>query len=674
MELHFGGVAFSCTAGTLCNIVGCSKNDASEGNEAAYYPFRKRRQTVPGPENWLIPPNVTEIQPTMKRFAIGAILLVAFTACTKESGIETPSPGSLLIAPILEGAYFCEDAAVDATVRNEGEAARFCAAKGATAATRISEGLDRVGPKVSSSGNYELGYALSVPLMRYFKKVNGVWQLDAEMLKANLDVISHVDRSVVVYLSANHFTDGGLELSADLAQDQRNLMWTRKGPMVPDAYFNYPVIAWTLSDQTAPINVMRKQVFNAAVDSICALPEVARNRIAAVSVLGEVHDLFPNFVQGPNFNVPAYETTDYSPVAVHGFHDWLKRKYGSIEKFNKDLDAVFPSFGAIKPPSKDIHTEKLSTFFDHIDVYAAGRIPVYGWLSDTKGRDLRVTMLLDGRRLGDAKMGLSRTDVTDAIPSIKDPNIGFRYDLDFRKLDVGVHLLEVLTSVGDGLPMLLTSRKILISDRTQSPTPEFARVETKAGPMSADAGLSGYLDGPVPNASALYNPLAQLWLEYRNQVVRNYIEQFASIAGKSCIRHEKIFSHQITPALTGSWNGDLLAADASKQPSPLFNPGTTLYGGAAFGPAFAKMKADMGWKRYAVNELHPLVNLSPDQYRAMFEMHRRNGAVFLSPYYMSVVPSRLPSGSDLERFKLSEDNPRYGSNAFLQSIKDLLKH
>ncbi|MEB0055547.1 beta-galactosidase [Variovorax sp. LG9.2] len=607
----------------------------------------------------------------MKPFAIGAIMLLVLTGCTKESGTNDSSH-SLLIAPHIDGANFCEAAVNNESIRNEEAAARFCGAKGETGASRISTALDKIGPKSSPSGQYMLGYTLSLPLMRYFKKVNSVWQLDAETLKANLKVITEVDRPVVVYLSANHFTDGGVELSNELARDQRNLMWTRKGPLVPDDYFNHPVVAWTLSDQTAPITLMRKQVFSAAVQAICELPEASRKKIAAIAVLGEAHDLFPNFVQGPSFGVKAYDTTDYSPIAVRGFQEWLTQKYGKIDKFNNDLGASFASFDGVMPPSKDIHTESLSSFFDHIDIYSAGKIPVYGWINDTKRRDLTVNVILDGKDLGMAKMGLSRTDVTDAVSAIKDPSIGFRFDLDFRKLEIGVHTLEIVLGVNGTAPKLLARRKLSFVDRIQSPTMDVAHRDTNAEPISSDPDLLGYLDGPVQNASAFYNPLAQLWLEYRNVIVRNYIEQFAVIAGNSCIPREKIFSHQITPALTGSWNGDLLAADASKMPDALFNPGTTLYGGAAFSEAFTRMKKELGWNRYSVNEMHPVVKLSPGQYRSMYEMHRNNNAVFLSPYFLSIIPSRLPSGSDLDRFRLSENNARYGSDGFLQSIKDAM--
>jgi Beta-galactosidase len=602
----------------------------------------------------------------------GVILVATLAAC---DGGDPPvkETQSLLIAPFISGQYLCDEAVDNPAILDEEDAAMFCASKGKTGGARVSAALDTIGSKTSPSGKYQLGYTLHVPLMWYFKKVGTQWVLDTDILKANLSIISDVDRPVVVYLSENHFTDASLALRAELAQDPRNLMWTRSGPLDPDNYFNHPVIAWTLSDQSAPINVMRKQVFGAAVDAICNLPEASRKKIAAVSVLGEAHDLFPNFNDGPSFNVPSYNATDYSPVAVNGFRAWLTQKYGSITVLNHDLAASFASFAAINPPSKDIRTEQLSSFFDHIDAYAAGYIPIYGWLNDVKGRTLKVMVYLDGNQVGVAQTGLSRTDVTDAVPTIKDPNVGFRLNLDYRHIAYGIHTLEVLVSADGAAPVRLTRRNLVLVNRNQDTPPQIPYVDTNAQDISTHTSLSGNLDGPAPWASAFYNPMAQLWLEYRNQVVRNYVEQFGAMANSSCIAKDKIFSHQITPKLTGSWNGDLLAADASKLPSTQFNQGTTLYGGAAFGEAFLAMKKELGWDRYAVGEMHPVVKLDASQYLSMFDMHRTAGAAFVAPYYMSILPARLPSGSDLDRFRIAADNPRYGSDTYWQSIKDVMK-
>ncbi len=543
-------------------------------------------------------------------------------------------------------------------------------------AGRITAALDAIGPRISPSGKFQLGYTLTLPLFRYFKKVNGNWELDSDTLSENLRTISHVDRPVVVYLSSNHFIDSGKALCRELASDSVNLMWDRNGPMRSDTFFDSSVIPWTLADQNAPVNVLRRRVFGAAIEAICSLPEVSRERIVGISMLGETHQMYSSFFGGPTFSASFSESTDYAPVAIAGFRTWLARTYKDISLLNGELEADFSSFEAVNPPSKDIKNETLDTFFDHIDASAAGIIPVYGWVHDAKGRDLIVTVHLDGNVLGAAETGLSRTDVTDAVANISNPNVGFRLNLDFRNISHGIHTLEVQVSVSGMAPLRLATQQLVLVNRRQEPSPAVNYTGTSSSvlPITSDSSLSGALDGPQPWAPVFYNPLARLWLTYRNEVVRNYIEQFAEIAGRSCISKDLLFSHQVTPSLIGSWNGDLLGADASKLPSDYYNPGTTLYGGTAFGPAFITMKKSFGWNRYSVSEMHPIVKLTREEYLSMFEMHRTNGAVFVAPYFMYIGPTGLLSKTnEHERFRIAADNPRCGSDAYWQAIQEIMK-
>jgi hypothetical protein len=515
-----------------------------------------------------------------------------------------------------------------------------------------------------------------VPLFRHFNKVNGNWEFNAEALRENLKTILDVDRPVVLYLSANHFIDAGQALCGELATDPVNLMWNRDGPMFPQKYFGNAVIAWTLTDYAAPVNRMRRQALMAAVEAIGDLPEPAQKRIVAVSILGEVHHMFAGFYDGPGFNSSPAAGTDYSPSAVSGFRTWLAQTYSEIAGLNRELRCDFVSFDAINPPSKDVNTEKLDNFFEHVDSHASGNIIVYGWLHDSLERDLTISVNIDGEMVGVAESGLSRTDVTDQLPAITRPNVGFRMNLDYRDIAPGIHSLEVLVSVGGMAPLLLAKQQLVIMNRDQKQPKPIKCVDHHARPIGSDSHLSGSLDGPLPAARVLYNPLARLWLIYRNQVVRNYIEYFAQIARRSGIPRDKIFSHQITPELTGSWNADLLAAEASKLPSSYYAQGTTLYGGAAFGSAFATMKSALGWGRYAVNEMHPMIRLSDDEYLAMFEMHRRNGAVFVAPYYMYIGPSRSRPGKSEythDRFRIASDNPHSGSDAYWHAIQNVMK-
>ena len=582
---------------------------------------------------------------------------------------------SLVIAPFLSGQYFCDETDNNPAVTSDEDAALYCASRLENGAGRIAAALDAIGPKISPSGKYRLGYTLTLPLFRFFKRVNDKWVLDAATLNENLRTISGVDRPVVIYLSSNHFIDAGKELCRELALDSVNLMWNRKGPMRPDTFFESSVIAWTLADRNAPVNVLRRQVFTAAIEAIRALPETDKEKIAGISILGEVHQIFTEFFAGPTFNACFSDASDYSPPAVAGFRSWLARKYEDVAALNSDLEADFSSFDVVNPPSKDIKNETLGSFFEHIDAYAAGTIPVYGWLHDEMGRDLTVTIYLDGKLLGAAEMGLSRTDVTEAIPKITDPNVGFCLHLDYRKIPHGIHTLEVLVSVDEMAPLRLATQQLALVNRLQEPSRTITyHVGMDALPITSDSCLSGALDGPQPWTPVFYNPLARLWLAYRNEVVRNHIEEFAQIAGRSCIGKDKLFTHQVTPALIGGWNADLLAANASKLPTNYCNPGTTLYGGAAFGAAFLAMKRELGWGRYSVSEMHPTVKLAAAEYLSMFEMHRTNGAAFVAPYFMYIGPKRLiAEGDGHNRFRIAPNNTRCGSDAYWHAIQDVMK-
>lgn len=597
-----------------------------------------------------------------------AVWLVGCTVCS--NGYAAPS---LLIAPFLSGEYFCDDAVNNTAVKNENDAATFCAAEDRNGADRVNAALNAIGPAVSPSGKFQLGYTLNVPLFRYFINTNGKWVFDEASLARNLTIINDVARPVVIYLSSNHFIDANQTMALSLARNQQNLMWKHDGVMAPGQYFIVPSIAWTLADQTAPINTMRDAAFRGALEAICKLPAASRARIKAISVLGETHELFPDFEDGPSFSVPMQNATDYSPVAVRGFRTWLGQKYGTIGHLNHDLGAHYASFDAIDPPSKDIRTEHLSTYFDELDPYAAGSVAIYGWIYDRLGRDLTVTVYLDGALVGTAETGLNRTDVTSAVPSIKNPNVGFRLNLDYRDIAYGIHTLEVRVGAGSQTPLSLAKQSLVIVDRNQDPARPIPDAGGNVAAIGTDVNLSGHLDNPAPLQSLFYNPLAQLWLQYRNQVVRSYIEHYARIAGSFCIPESKIFSHQITPALYGSWNPDLLAADASKLPDALYNQGTTLYGGAAFGNAFLTMKRQLGWTRYSVNEMHPGVALTPAQYQAMFEMHRMNGAVYVAPYFVSIIPARLPAVGTLAQFRIAPDNQLDGSDLYWQAIRNAMK-
>lgn len=128
---------------------------------------------------------------------------------------------------------------------------------------------------------------------------------------------------------------------------------------------------------------MRVEAFTAAARIIAELPAEARARVVSLSVLGEVHDMFPNFIQGPSETLPMTQLSDYSPMALHGFRAWLEQRFGDIGAFNQAVDGDYPDFASIHPPSRDAFRESAESLHQHVDLHAAGSISIYGWIIGT---------------------------------------------------------------------------------------------------------------------------------------------------------------------------------------------------------------------------------------------------------------------------------------------------
>ena len=74
-----------------------------------------------------------------------------------------------------------------------------------------------------------------------------------------------------------------------------------------------------------------------------------------------------------------YRVTDYSPESIAGFRQFLQQEFPSIGQLNRVLDANYSSFDEVQPPSRDIRTEPLQRFTEHIDSFAQGSLPIAGW-------------------------------------------------------------------------------------------------------------------------------------------------------------------------------------------------------------------------------------------------------------------------------------------------------
>lgn len=575
----------------------------------------------------------------------------------------------LIIAPHIEGEVFCPAAADNPEVKTDEQAWALCAARHETSAARLAGFLDTLQPKPSASGQFALGYTLTIPVMGLFVRSGDAWRIDPDRIDSLVDLIAAVDRPTVLYLSANHFIDSGEAFAAALAADTRNLMWTRNGPLKLGGYFSVGLQAWSLADPGAPITRYREAAFAAVLEHVCRLPAASRARIVGVNVLGEVHQLFSGFPDRMGYS-DAFDITDYSPASIAGFREFLRKKFTTVGALDAATGFAFKSFDEIEAPAHDIHHETLRGFAQHIDAYASGELVFQGWAYDDHGGALTVQLWMDGAKVAEAPAWLNRLDVSDAVPGLRSPNVGWKIDFDYRHVPFGIHVFDVAVVAANHAAVRLGQRHIVVDNRHQDTPPPNDFAGVPAGAPGSWPGLHGYIDSPADWTSLFHNPLAELWRDWRGEQVRRHIAHFAGMVNASCLGPGLAFSHQINPGLNSSWNAELLATGASELATTAYHPGTTLYGGAAFGDAFFTGLAAAGWQDYALTELNPLFGLSPEQMAAMLERYRMTQARYIQPYYMSIKPDRLLADTnELSRRRLRAGSAFKGAGAFFEAIR-----
>lgn len=598
-----------------------------------------------------------------------ASLLIFFSAVQAQAD-------PLLIAPMLEGLHMCFAAVAAGQVLDQASSEATCARSGQSAAPFIGKLLDGIGPVKSASGRYELGYTLTVSVLDAYKKQGEKWQVDQEKVIHDLSPISELDRPVVVYLHTNHFA---IELNKDfltyLSSDMSNLMWSATGRLKPQKYFSADVIPWSIASLTGTLAQFRRKAFEAYIEALCALPADTRSRIRAISVLGETHQMWPNFSAGMGYS-EQFSPTDYSPASIVAFQNWLKERFGTVAHLNAIVRANYPSFGDVLPPSKDIHTEQLKSLQGHLDPFANGIVPIIGWAHSTDAKPIEILVYLDGALQGAVPARANRIDVAETKKEFGTPLVGFRFDMDFSRFSPGIHTLEILAQSADRKPVRLARQSLVIVDRQDLPVGTVAGyTPPEANERSSWPELEAVLDFPKPLTSLFFNPLARLWSEFRNVQVRRYIESFADSAASSCFRRDIIFSHQMTPRFYGSWNSELMAVDSSLEPNVHYQTGITLYGGAAWSDEVFDWLVSSGRRRYSVGELNPKFALTEDALIAMLERHQRAGAVYLAPYYMRLDRQEVrTSDADYERFLIDPAAPTPEGKTFFRALQNTMQH
>lgn len=579
--------------------------------------------------------------------------------------------GPLLLAPMMGLIDTCVLEPSATAAQRPADLSASCSGPEGSAAALLEATLAPLQPQGSAAKAYTLGYTLPVPLLQLFRQSADGWAIDPDTVGRLVRTVRDTERPLILYLFSTHFsTDAPLE--KELAQNPANLAHTRDGPLATSSYYGAPLYNWSLARTDTELTQRRVQATQAVLTEMCRLPAKDIAKIKGVTLLGELHHLFPDFEAGMGFDAP-YRVTDYSPTSVAGFQQFLQQQFTDIEQLNRVLGADYAAFDAVQPPSRDIRTESLQRFTEHIDAFAHGSLPITGWAYVTPTQSAHqplVHVYRNGTFVGKAPVNQGRQDVLAAKPEFGDANTGWRLDMDFRQLPPGQYRIDAFLEATPGRLTPLGTRHIALMDRNQSaPQP----LPQKPLPIStpADAALQAHIDLPAEQSSYYYNPLVPLWHRFRQQQVVAYLEFFNGVVNQSCLANTPHYTHQIIPFTNPSWDANKYAIQASLQPMKNTKLGVSLYGDAAYDEVFSRWYDKSHHAGYGVTEFHPLKAMDAAAVRQMLGQHKQRGAEFVSfflePHWQGVLLER-----GYNAFSLDPQNAQFGSAALYQSVQQIL--
>lgn len=574
---------------------------------------------------------------------------------------------ALLVAPMIGVVEPCLAPPPGGQALPEGLVAS-CSGSAGSASDLIHETLSGLGLKTNSQ--YRLGYTLPVALLDLFERPDGqAWAIRQGYLQRLVRTIADSPLPLVLYLFSTHF-EVGSALEQQLAQDPDNLAHTPQGPLATDRYYNSSIYNWSVAHTDNTLTHYRSQAVAALLDAVCALPAQQRQRIEGITLLGETHQLFPDFQAGMGFEQP-YLITDYSEASHRGFRAFLAKRYPSIAHLNQALGSDYPSFDAVRPPGKNIRQQPLQRFHEHIDAYAHGFFPVSGWAYSPGQHKPRVQLWLDGQWLASTTADLNRQDVLAARPDLGHANTGWRMDVDFRQLPPGQHLLEVFLEQAPGQWVRMGQRRFSVVDRQQSPVAPLIQPSAPRPTVEAGKGVAFWMDFPIEQADYYYNPLVPLWHAFRAQQVTRYIDFFDRQLAQSCLAPVPRYTHQIMPLANPSWDATRFAIEDSLRPHPSRRLGISLYGEASYGRSFQQWLKASGQRTYGVTEFHPLKPLPAQALAKVLDQHHRQGAQFLSFFLEPQWQGQLVPRPH-NQFSLNPHNPLHSSDQLYRSMQEVL--
>jgi len=577
-----------------------------------------------------------------------------------------------LIGPMMEGLRGCKSAVESLQVNSSDVAVKLCKQRKESAAELVEEKLLEIGPETSANGRFKLGYTLGMPLLSYVEVEDKYESISRERIRDDLRIISQSDRELVLYIFSNHFIGSDQLRAAEvISKDSQSLMRLASGRAPIDKYFDSGIYPWAVGGEKSKIRTYRTSSLKAVVDEVCKLPAKDRAKIRAVTTLGEVHHFFPDFKNGMSYGGD-YQITDYGENSVAEFRAWLEGVFLNIDVLNAQLSSNYRSFDDIDPPSKNINKDHLNSFFEHVDEYSHGVIPFFGWAYDDRGMPFEIYVYLNGQYVGSADTDLTRLDVEQGIDELNHSNVGYRYNLDFTKLPKGVHKVE-LRFIAEGKTSLLKQYELVVMGRTQSSPAPIVSQTLVGADYDKPKNIRYWSDHPENLTAVFYNPLSKLWNDFRELQIKEEIEYYAGILKSSCMDDAKIFSAQIAPMFNGSWNPNFFATTESLKKNENYSLGINLYGGIVYGDHFFDWLSHQQHKRYGVPEMHPMTSQNPDGLVKAINRHNLNGAVFLSPYFISLQPERFGRDKEHGKFRVSPDNHQYGSSQYFKALQLIMR-
>ncbi len=573
--------------------------------------------------------------------------------------------GTMLLAPMVGVIDTCVLQSEAAAAQDA--LAQRCTGDQGSAAALVESTLEQLQPAgAAQHAAYPLGYTLPVPLLQLFRAEGDDWVIDTERVQRLARTVRESTRPLILYLFSTHFSTGA-PIEEALARDPDNLAQTRDGPLPVDSYYGDPVYPWTVARTDNAISARRVQATQALLGALCRLPAQDRAKIRGVTLLGELHQLFPDFQAGMGF-APPYRVTDYSPASVAGFQRYLQAQFHTVAQLNRVLDADYPDFSAVQPPARDIRAEPLQRYTEHIDSYAQGSLPIAGWAYVPGGRQAWVHVYRNGVFIGKAPVNQGRQDVLQAKPEFGDANTGWRLDMDFRQLPAGLHRIDLFLEAAPGQLTALGSRDIAIMDRRQQ-TPVLQPQRPLPASKPAPATLQAHIDMPAPQQSYYFNPLVPLWHAFRGQQVVDYLRFFDGVVGQSCLAGTPRYTHQIIPFTNPGWDANKFAIDASLRHTGGIRLGVSLYGDATYGTGFARWYRATGRGSYGITEFHPLKALDAPALKQVLEGHAARGAQFLS-FFLEPYWQGQPVARAHNLFSFDPGNARFGSAQLYQAMRE----